>query len=297
MFGRYVVRFDASFPGASFAAGFATCLCGTLRHILPSVFMIFTPSKLLLTVDLAGTLLFAMEGALAAVAANLDLFGVMVLAFATALVGGIIRDVLIGAVPPSSLRDWRYPAAAFVGGAVVFFLHPVIRQVPVSVIVTLDAAALALFAVAGTEKALVYKMHPLVAALLGTITGVGGGTTRDIMLAQVPAVLRADVYASAALAGAVVMILATKLRLPSTLAAVLGGFVCFSLRVISVWQHWSLPKAIGSLSTLRLFSCSHLASRPTALMLNVKCEVLTDILSADGPDSATDLNPRTITQT
>ena len=208
--------------------------------------MIFTPSKLLLTVDLAGTLLFAIEGALAAVDANLDLFGVMVLAFATALVGGIIRDVLIGVVPPSSLRDWRYPAAAFVGGAIVFFLHPVIRQVPVSVVVTLDAAALALFAVAGTEKALVYKMNPLVAALLGTITGVGGGTVRDIMLAQVPAVLRADVYASAALAGAIVMIVATKLRLPATLAAMLGGFVCFSLRVISVWQHWSLPKAIGS---------------------------------------------------
>lgn len=208
--------------------------------------MIFTPSKLLLTVDLAGTLLFAIEGALAAVAANLDLFGVMVLAFATALVGGIVRDVLIGAVPPASLRDWRYPAAAFAGGAIVFFLHPSIRQVPPSVIITLDAAALALFAVAGTEKALVYKMHPLVAALLGTITGVGGGTVRDVLVAQVPAVLRADIYASAALAGAVVMIFATRMRLPPTLAAILGGLVCFSLRVISVWQHWSLPKAVGS---------------------------------------------------
>jgi uncharacterized membrane protein YeiH len=161
-------------------------------------------------------------------------------------VGGIIRDVLIGAVPPASLRDWRYPAAAFAGGAIVFFLHPVIRQVPASVIITLDAAALALFAVAGTEKALVYKMHPLVAALLGTITGVGGGTVRDILLAQVPAVLRADIYASAALAGAIVMIMATKLKLPPTLAAILGGLVCFSLRVISVWQHWSLPQAVGS---------------------------------------------------
>src|ERR1700689_4971648 len=158
--------------------------------ILAAADMIHEASKLLLWADLAGTFLFAVEGALIAVPANLDLLGVMVLAFSTALVGGIIRDVLIGAVPPSSLRDWRYPAAAFVGGAIVFFLHPVIRQVPVSVIITLDAAALALFAVAGTEKALVYKMHPLVAAFLGTITGVGGGTVRDIMLAQVPAVLR-----------------------------------------------------------------------------------------------------------
>src|ERR1700683_3492308 len=222
MFGGNTVRFDGCFFTPSAAASVATCLCCTRRHILPSLAMIFTPSKLLLTVDLAGTLLFAIEGALAAVDANLDLFGVMVLAFATALVGGVVRGV-----------------------AIVFFLHPVIRQVPVSVIVTLDAAALALFAVAGTEKALVYKMHPLVAALLGTITGVGGGTVRDVFVARVPAVLRADIYASAALAGAIVMIGATKLRLPPTLAAILGGLVCFSLRVISVWQHWSLPQAVG----------------------------------------------------
>jgi uncharacterized membrane protein YeiH len=202
-------------------------------------------NKLLLSVDLAGTLLFAVEGGLAAVAANLDLLGVMVLAFATALVGGIIRDVLIGAVPPASLRDWRYTATAFVGGAIVFFLHPYIRQIPAGVIVTLDAAALALFAVAGTEKALVYKMHPFIAVLLGTITGVGGGTVRDVLLTQVPNVLRADIYATAAMAGAVVMVAATNLRVPPTFAAISGGLVCFLLRVISVWQHWNLPKAIA----------------------------------------------------
>src|ERR1700731_430026 len=108
MFGGDAVGFDATLRGF-LCPPLRPCVCGTSRHILPSLFMTFTPSKLLLTVDLAGTLLFAIEGALAAVDANLDLFGVMVLAFATALVGGIVRDVLIGAVPPSSLRDWRYP--------------------------------------------------------------------------------------------------------------------------------------------------------------------------------------------
>jgi uncharacterized membrane protein YeiH len=203
-------------------------------------------SKLLLSVDLAGTLLFAVEGALIAVPANLDLLGVMVLAFSTALVGGIIRDVLIGAVPPASLRDWRYATAAFTGGAIVFFLHPYVREIPAPVITTLDAAALALFAVAGTEKALLYKMHPFIAVLLGTITAVGGGTVRDVLLAQVPNVLRSDIYATAALAGAVVMVAATKLRLPPMLAAIAGGLVCFLLRVISVWQHWNLPKAFSN---------------------------------------------------
>ena len=210
--------------------------------ILSAADMIHEHSKLLLWADLAGTFLFAVEGALIAIPAHLDLLGVMVLAFSTAVVGGIIRDVLIGAVPPASLRDWRYASAAFTGGAIVFFLHPWVRGIPAPVITTLDAAALALFAVAGTEKALLYKMHPFIAVLLGAITAVGGGTVRDVLLAQIPNVLRSDIYATAAIAGAIVMIAATKLRVHPTLAAISGGLVCFLLRIISVWQHWNLPK-------------------------------------------------------
>ena len=101
---------------------------------------------------------------------------------------------------------------------------------------------LALFAVAGTEKALQFKMHPFIAALMGMITGVGGGVVRDVLLAHAPRILRADVYATAALAGAVIMLAARKLRLSPTSAAILGGTVCFLLRMISVWRHWNLPK-------------------------------------------------------
>jgi uncharacterized membrane protein YeiH len=202
-------------------------------------------AHLLLTVDLAGTLLFAVEGATSAIAGRLDFLGLMVLAFATALAGGIIRDLLIGAAPPSSLRDWRYAFVAFAGGAIVFFFHRHVREIPESVIMVLDAAALGLFAVAGTEKALVYNMHPFVAVLLGTITAVGGGTIRDVLLAQVPTVLRADVYATAAMAGSTIMVLGGRLGLPPSLAAALGGVSCFTLRVVSVWQHWNLPKVAG----------------------------------------------------
>jgi uncharacterized membrane protein YeiH len=204
--------------------------------------MKYDSDKLLFAVDLAGTLLFGIEGATAAIAGNLDFLGLMVLAFSTALAGGIIRDLLIGAVPPSSLRDWRYAATAFAGGAIVFFMHRFVVGIPGQVIMVLDAGGLALFAVAGTEKALLYKMQPFIAILLGTITGVGGGTVRDMLLAQVPTVLRADVYATAAMAGSAVMILGRRLGLSSNLAAVLGGIVCFVLRVVSVWQHWNLPK-------------------------------------------------------
>lgn len=207
--------------------------------------MKYDSGRLLFTVDLAGTLLFGIEGALAAIGNNLDLLGLMVLAFSTALAGGIIRDVFIGAVPPSSLRDWRYSAMAFTGAAIIFFLHSYIQEIPGIVLIVLDAAALALFAVAGTEKALLYKMHPFIAVLLGTITGVGGGTVRDILLARIPLVLRADVYATAAMAGSAGMILGKKMGLPSSVAAVLGGILCFALRLISVWRHWNLPTVSG----------------------------------------------------
>lgn len=198
-------------------------------------------TTLLLAVDFAGTSVFAVEGAMAAAKEHLDLLGAMVLAFATALGGGIIRDVLIGAVPPNSIRDWRYGAIAFAGAGAVFFFYAVVQQVPQSLVLMLDAAGLSLFAVAGAEKALEFGIHPFLAILMGGITGVGGGTVRDVLLAQVPTVLRADVYATAALAGAAVLVVGRSLKLPKAVVAVAGIIVCFALRMISVWRHWNLP--------------------------------------------------------
>jgi len=202
----------------------------------------FHSATLLLVIDLIGTFVFAVEGASAAIQGNLDVLGLMVLAFATALGGGIIRDVLIGAVPPNSIKDWRYPAIAFAGGAVVFFQSSFVNQVPASLIVTLDAAGLALFAVAGAAKALDYGIHPFLAMLMGGVTGVGGGTIRDVLLARIPSVLRSDVYAAAALAGAAAMILALKLKMRPALASTIGIVVCFVLRMVAVHQHWNLPR-------------------------------------------------------
>jgi uncharacterized membrane protein YeiH len=197
--------------------------------------------KVLLAADMVGTFLFAIEGATAAIQGELDLLGLIILAFATAVGGGITRDLLIGAVPPAALRDWRYPALAFSGGFFVFFLHPFVLGLHPTALMVMDAAALSLFAVAGTEKALVYGMHPFVAVMLGTITGAGGGTIRDIFLARVPLVLYTEVYAIAAIIGSTCLVIGRKLRMSP--AAMLGGTVCFLLRVIAAWQHWHLPKA------------------------------------------------------
>jgi uncharacterized membrane protein YeiH len=195
--------------------------------------------------DLAGTFVFAVEGAVSAMRGSLDLLGVMVISFVAALGGGVIRDLLLGATPPSAIRDWRYPALTFAAGLLTFVLHSFVPPVAGLVVTVLDAAGLALFAVAGVEKALLYKIRPFVAMLMGTITGVGGGVIRDILLARVPLVLRADIYASAAFFGALVVVLARRAGVSPGWAAFAGGVACFALRMAAVTFGWHLPKASG----------------------------------------------------
>ncbi|HEY1999927.1 trimeric intracellular cation channel family protein [Paraburkholderia sp.] len=195
--------------------------------------------------DLAGTAVFAVEGAVIAMRGGLDLLGVMVVSFVAALGGGVIRDLLIGATPPNAIRDWRYAALTCAAGLLSFGLHTVAPPIPATLVIVLDAAGLALFAVAGVEKALLFRIHPFVAMLLGTMTGVGGGVVRDILLARVPVVLQADFYASAAFTGALVVVLARRAGMPSGWAALAGGLACFVLRLVAVAHGWHLPKATG----------------------------------------------------
>jgi uncharacterized membrane protein YeiH len=198
--------------------------------------------QVVLAADLAGTAVFAIEGASAAVRAQLDLLGVLVLSFIVALGGGMIRDLMIGATPPSAIRDWRYPVIAFVTGLVTFLIHTQVDAVPPLLLTTLDAAGLALFAVAGAEKALDFNINPFIAMLMGAITGCGGGVMRDMLLARVPMVLVADIYASAALLGAAVVVVGRRLGCPPAVAAVLGFVVCFVLRMAAVRFGWQLPR-------------------------------------------------------
>jgi uncharacterized membrane protein YeiH len=199
----------------------------------------------LLVLDLVGTFVFALSGAVAGVKERLDLFGVLVLSFAAASAGGIMRDLLIGAVPPAAISDWRYVAVSLLAGLVVFFSYPIserLRNLRNEILI-FDAAGLALFAVAGTQKALGYRLNPFMAALLGVVTGIGGGMLRDVLIAQIPTVLRAELYAVAALAGAVVVVVGHVLNLPPTATAIAGAAVCFGLRLIAIWRGWHLPVA------------------------------------------------------
>src|ERR1700676_4179239 len=131
-------------------------------------------TTLLSVLDFCGTFVFAISGATAGIRRRLDLFGVLVLSFAAANSGGITRDLLIGAVPPVAIEDWRYAAVALLAGVITFYGAELVERLHNPVLI-FDAAGLALFAVAGAEKALTYGLHPAPAALLGMLTGIGGG--------------------------------------------------------------------------------------------------------------------------
>jgi len=203
-----------------------------------------TTDRLVLVLDLAGTFVFALSGAMAAVRRRLDLFGVLVLSFSAATFGGITRDLLIGAVPPAAISNWRYLAISLLAGLITFYWHPAIDRLMNRVLI-LDAAGLGLFAVTGTHKALSYGLDPVMAALLGMLTGIGGGMVRDLLLTEIPVVLRAELYAVAALAGSAVVVGGDMLEVSFTTASVVGAALCFLLRFMAIRHGWQLPIASG----------------------------------------------------
>lgn len=199
-------------------------------------------STFVLLLDFLGTFAFAISGALVAVRHRLDLFGVLVLSFAAATAGGITRDVLLGATPPVALVDWRYLAVSAVAGLITFYRHAVVERFRNPVQVS-DAVGLALFAVVGASKALAAGVGPVGAVMLGVVTGVGGGVVRDVLVAEVPAVLQRELYAVAALAGALLLVAGRSLDLPPAPVAVAGAVLCFGVRWMAIRRGWRLPVA------------------------------------------------------
>ena len=199
-------------------------------------------SLLVLVLDLIGTFVFALSGGIAAVRHRLDVFGILVVSFAAANCGGIGRDLLLGAVPPAGIADWRYLAVSVLAGLMVFYWTPTAFHLGKPLLI-FDGAGLALFAVAGSLKAVQYGAPPIAAVLLGALTGIGGGIARDILVNEIPTVLLADLYAVAALAGAAVVVGGTMLKVPSGPVTAVGLFLCFGLRLVAIRRGWHLPTA------------------------------------------------------
>ena len=201
-----------------------------------------TEPPLLLALDLAGTFAFALNGAFTAVRlTSLDVVGVITLGIITAMGGGILRDLMIGAVPPATFSDWRYLAVAAAGALMAFFLGRRLDRLGGSITV-LDAAGLSLFAITGASKALEFGLGPVQAVILGAVTGVGGGTLRDVMIQRVPTVMRTELYAIPALAGATITVLATKDHAYNLGTAVLAALVCFGIRMLGVRYGLNAPQ-------------------------------------------------------
>jgi uncharacterized membrane protein YeiH len=195
---------------------------------------------LLSVVDGVGTFAFALSGATLAIRKRFDIFGVLFLAFVVAVSGGIARDVLIGAVPPAAIATWHSFAIAMAGGLATFLAYPLVLLLRRPVML-LDAIGLALFAVTGAQKALTYGIDPVMAAVLGMISGIGGGMVRDVLAGEVPFVLRTDLYAVAALAGGAIVTLGNVFGAPPAWAMLLGASFCIFLRIMALFHGWRAP--------------------------------------------------------
>jgi uncharacterized membrane protein YeiH len=203
------------------------------HHVVTTFLVVF---------DLTGTFIFALSGAVAAVKHRLDAFGVLVLCFVTGNAGGITRDIMIGALPPAAINEWRYVAVCILAGLIVFFGYLLINRLS-SPVLLFDAAGLGLFCVAGADKALAFHAGPVAATLLGMTTGIGGGVVRDVLVMEVPTVLRTELYAVAALLGAAFTVGGHRLGMPLHVAAPLGAALCIALRLLALRYGWHLPVA------------------------------------------------------
>jgi uncharacterized membrane protein YeiH len=190
--------------------------------------------------DLIGTFVFALSGVVAARQKGLDIFGIFSIAFTVACGGGIIRDLCIGTIPPAGLTNWLYLVmvlAATVIGTAFYRVVNILNQ-PV---LLFDALGLSVFAISGARKAIVFGHNYEVAIILGTVTAVGGGVIRDILLARIPVILKKEIYASAALVGAAIIVAGDYLEYSREIVSAIAIVVCFGLRFLGLHFHWDLP--------------------------------------------------------
>ncbi|MCI3223449.1 trimeric intracellular cation channel family protein [Streptomyces sp. NP-1717] len=210
---------------------------------------LFSPS-VMHSLDLAGIFVFAISGALLAVRKNFDVFGIAVLAEVTGLGGGLIRDLVIGAVPPAAFTDLGYFTMPLVATVLVFFLHPHVERIQGAVNV-FDAAGLGLFCVTGTVKAHEYGLGLTASAALGLATAAGGGVLRDVLANEVPSLLRwdRDLYAVPAIVGATMVVVCIRFDALNALTSVLAVVTAFVLRLLAMRFHWRAPRAYNRRST------------------------------------------------
>lgn len=206
--------------------------------------MIHTATNIYTFLDLIGTFVFALSGAVAARQKGLDIFGIFSIAFTVACGGGIIRDLCIGATPPAGLTNWRYLVMVFAATLIGIGFYRIVTILNQPVLL-FDALGLSVFAVSGARKAIVFGHNYEVALLLGVVTAVGGGVIQDILLARIPVILKKEIYASAALVGALLVVAGDYLQYSREMASAIAIVVCFGLRFLGLHFRWNLPSFPG----------------------------------------------------
>ncbi|MGB7448952.1 MAG: trimeric intracellular cation channel family protein [Ornithinimicrobium sp.] len=216
--------------------------------------MVASSSELQLALDLIGVFVFALSGALVGVRKGLDLVGVAVLSWIAGLGGGMIRDVFLGDLPPVGVSDWRLLAAAVLAGLLVFAFHPRLMQareggerarvrigLVTRMVRVLDAAGLAVFSVGGALKALSFGSSGQAAVLIGVITAIGGGMLRDVLVREVPEVLRRELYAVPALLGSLSVVVAFSFGYLAAWVVWASVMLVFVIRMVAVLLDLNAP--------------------------------------------------------
>jgi uncharacterized membrane protein YeiH len=196
--------------------------------------------KLITLIEILGVVSFAFSGAVAAMQKRLDVFGVLIITFVTAIGGGTIRDMLIGSLPVGWLLDLNLIATIFITYLAALFFHHYLRAYG-QIIFWMDTVGLAVFTLVAITKGLQFNLHPVVCVALGTVTGCFGGILRDVLLNEIPYVFRKDIYASASIAGGVIYFVVLKILPEEYLAASVAGTVIILIRIGAKFQNWRLP--------------------------------------------------------
>jgi uncharacterized membrane protein YeiH len=190
--------------------------------------------------DLIGTLAFAISGALVSIDKKMDLFGVFIITFVTALGGGTLRDVMIGRTPVGWMHNIDYIYVIITGFILTLLFKQLIEKFKIYLFI-FDTIGLGVFTLIGLEKGINIGLHPIICIALGTMTACFGGVIRDILCAEIPVIFKKEIYATICILGGIVFFILRKFNLNSDVLYLTTSLVIISVRVMAVRFKWYLP--------------------------------------------------------
>ena len=214
-------------------------------HLNPGVNFTEMPTHFLYIIDILGTVSFAVSGAFLAMEKKLDPFGVLVLAFVTAMGGGTLRDILIGNLPVNWLTNSTSTIVIFSSAIVTMFFGSYLKHLTTALFL-FDAVGLGLFTIVGIKIGIEKNFSMGVCITLGTITACFGGVVRDVLLNQIPLLFRKEIYAMACIAGGLIYFLLRQLTLNADIVTIICILLIFTIRIIAVKYKISLPQFYNS---------------------------------------------------